>query len=109
MITNLVCSVVIALVTNTTDRFPQHLESDSPPFNPKEPYGMQSVPAVFYGHFVNDAEPDKKWVKTSIARVTTVSFNLNGEDMKAVKEEPISESEQEFVLVKHPSEWIKKP
>ncbi len=91
MITNLLASIVVTLSTNVTDRFPTHTESAP---CPEGRIGC----LVYHCQLVPDENPDHKWVKTTVSRVTTVAFDLNGQHMEAKSEELVSDVEVEYAI-----------
>lgn len=95
MITNLVASITISLVTNITERFPQHLESTP---CPDVVAGSISTCATFHGKWVDDPHPRQKWVKTTVSRVKTVSFDWLGKRREATESDTLSETEVEQSL-----------
>lgn len=88
--TNLLCSIIVALVTNVTERVPTHQEYVQPKFG--QPYTLE-----FMGYCdVPDANPDRKWTRTQITRVTTLKFNWLGKERTITEEEPVSDIEVEY-------------
>ncbi len=71
MITNLVASVVVSLVTNTTERLPMHTVPDPCPD------GLIGC-LVYHCHLEPDKDPDRKWVKTEVVRQKSISFAVDG-------------------------------
>ncbi len=91
MITNLLCTVTVCLVTNITEKFPQHMVSDPMPPGPNsETY------AVFRCHYENDANPKRKDVITEIDEVTIYSFDFSPQTIRESK--MISKSVAHFEL-----------
>lgn len=101
MLTNLIASVVITLTTNVVERFPQHQVADPTTL-------QESINLVYKCHYENDADPHKKWIRTTIKRVTTVTFDMAGKPYSASREEVVSDSEVEYSLERKEN-WIKAP
>lgn len=104
MITNIVATVTVCLVTNVSEKFPQHLE---PLFEP----GIFSLPSgfsdcVYHGHYVNDENPTEKDVVTEISSVKTIDFEFEGKPFKILTETVVSTKTQHFKLN---STWKKEP
>ena len=92
MITNLVASIVVSLVTNTSERFPTHLVSDPCP------EGREGC-LVFHGHNVPDSDPKQKWVRSTIKRVKAVEFDCAGKHFSnTIEEQIVSDTEVEFAI-----------
>ncbi len=95
--TNLIASIVVGFCTNVTERFPTHPVYEYPQhFNPN-----------LLGHYnyhgtiltVPDANPTKKWVKTTVTRETTLVWMWEDKAFTyPMKSEPVSETEVEFSL-----------
>lgn len=73
MITNLIASIIVTLVTNTTEHYPQHSVSDPAP--PGEVCDL-----VYLSHLENDANATEKIVVTEIKEVTTVHYECAGSE-----------------------------
>lgn len=80
MNTNLVVTVVVALVTNAVEIFPTRMVPDPPP---KE--GNQ-VFAVYVAHPEAIPNPKVKWINTNVFEDTTFSFEWNGQRVSSVRE-----------------------
>ena len=100
MITNLIASVVITLTTNTVERFPQHQVADPTTLE-------ESIYLVYKCHMENDPDPHQKWIRTTIKRVTTVTFDMAGKPYTASSEEVVSDTEVELVLQRK-DDWVAK-
>lgn len=72
MITNIVASIVVALVTNVSERFPQTFVAEACPSKDG------TVLDMFCGHNANVPNPKEKWILYSVAEVTTLRFDWNG-------------------------------
>ena len=92
MLTNLLATIVTCLVTNTTEKFPQHEVPD-----PSPTYGNITL-AVYRCHLENDLNPTCKTVITEVVQVTTISFDWDGVNLSTKKEKVMSHSETEYVL-----------
>lgn len=98
--TNLLASIIVTVVTNVTEEFPKHLVPDPiPSLGP----GFNSVPAVFRGHWENDANPTQKKVTTTCKEITTLQFEWNGH-REIVSERVLWESE---CVMELKSDWVK--
>ena len=91
MITNIVASVVVSLVTNTSETLPKHMVTDPPP------PGLETL-TVYRGHAVDDENPKEKWVTTKICEVTTVRFNAMGNQYEARSERVITNWTTHFLI-----------
>jgi hypothetical protein len=93
MITNLLCSIVVTLVTNTSDRFPTHLVPAPCP---------DGMLGCLVNHYRDEADlnPTTKWTRTTVKRVTTLEFQFQGKPMAATTEEVLSNVEVTYQLEK---------
>lgn len=132
MLTNLIASVVITLTTNVTERFPMHdagvtgintdvlyvqdggkiIDSITPKFLtnslPTNPPGVVGgIDCVYRPYMVPDADPHQKWVRTTVKRVTVVTFNMDGKPFTASSDEIVSDTEVEYALERKEN-WVKK-
>jgi len=83
--TNLIASIIVSLVTNVTERFPT-----LPAFqNAGDSYTLE---LPYFPH----TNPQQKWVKTTIKRVTKATFDWNGKPREVSDEEILNETEVEF-------------
>lgn len=99
MITNLLASIVVTLITNTTERVPTH-EVPGP-----RPPGYETS-AVYFCHQEPDANPDRKWIRITVKEVSTLKFEYEGKPHEAViGEKVISDNEVELSL-KVTNEWL---
>jgi hypothetical protein len=73
--TNLIASVVVSLVTNTSEVWPQKLVPMASPL-PQGPSG--AIPAVFHGRWVDDKTQGTKTIVTTAKEITTLRFDWNG-------------------------------
>lgn len=116
MITNILCSIVVSLVTNTTERVPRHQVS-----------GIQSIPAsAFYVNtgvatipctlnnqsfwnpsYEDDVDPKEKWVTTEIKKITIINNAMTSGPQFCVTNEVVF-SKYEHHLVKQ-SAWLESP
>jgi len=88
--TNITAIVTVCLVTNVTERFPQHWESMP---CPERRLGC----LVNHGQNVNDANPKEKWVTTNVVEVTTLRFDwLGNQEIKS--ERAVTNWTAHFVL-----------
>ncbi len=94
MITNLLAGIVVTLVTNTSERFPRHLVADAPPIDRDHP---EQFSLVYYGHWEMDHDPSEKWVRTTILRRTTLTFEWQGR-REVSSDEVLSDTEQHFTI-----------
>lgn len=101
MITNLAVSVVVSLVTNTTEILPQRVVPDpNPSVN-----GVSD--AVFRFHHEPVKDPKEKWVKTTIQEVTTYSFDHLGQQIRQVERRDLTNWTTYFVLAPPPPpRWL---
>ena len=74
MITNILATITVCLVTNTSDTFPQYLVADPVTMNPSGTYD-----ALFRGHFADVPNPTHKTVTVEVQEVTTLSFDWEGQ------------------------------
>ncbi len=96
--TNLLATIVVMLVTNTSERFPMHSEPTPPPS-----FGNTTLAVMTY-KMVPDINPDKKWVTTTIKEVTTATFEFNGELKSVSTEKLVSATDVEFHIERH-EDW----
>jgi len=94
MITNILCSVVVALVTNTSERVSMHQVADP------APPGEETL-AVYRCHMEPDADPQTRWERTTVSRAGTASFNYGGRPYAGVQLFSDVVSDQEVELHKH--------
>jgi hypothetical protein len=99
MITNLLCSVIVTLITNTSERFPQHQEPDPAPLGS----GVPSVTLEYRYKMVDDKNPTTKWVRTTIIERETVTVIKANDPAFVGKsflawERTVSDLEQQFYL-----------
>lgn len=90
--TNLLATILVTLVTNVTERFPQHYEPLPAPWRP----GGSAYTLESYGHYVDDPSPAKKWVRTTVKRVTKAKFEWGGKPREVSEEEVVSDVEVEM-------------
>lgn len=93
--TNLVAIVTVAIVTNVTEKFPQHLVPISEPLPSGELYG--AVHAIFRGEYRDVPNPKEKTVVTTCREVTTLRFQWHG-NREVTTERVLWESNQIFKL-----------
>lgn len=104
MITNLIASIVVTLVTNTTERFPQRFVEE-PNRVTIEFGGLRAEPAVMRGRYEDDKDAKKKWITTTVKRITTIHFEWMGKKREVSDECVISSIEVECVLSRK-EDWI---
>ena len=99
MITNLLASIVITLTTNVSERFPGHQGfGECPDHNP-------GCLAIHGNGWINDPDPKKKWVRTTVTKVKTLQFDFEGQRSVELSRETVSDSEVEFLL-KRKDDWL---
>lgn len=112
MLTNIVASIVVSLVTNVTERVPMHPDNSgqillmSPGLVMTNRTIVQDVVQDGYEgwsqtpgyRMVPDPDPKQKWVRTVIKRVTTLSFDFEGQHYSVDKEQIVSDKEVEYRL-----------
>lgn len=99
MLTNLLCSIVVTLVTNTTERLPVTYESE------RCPDGMLGC-LVDHRKPVPVPNPKEKWIVTTIKRITKITVTLEGNPEEFTKEQVVSVTEKHLVLNQ---EWRELP
>lgn len=102
MSTNLLVSVLVTLVTNSVETFPQITIQDP---SPRAPDG--SIYAVYVSHGINDPNPKEKWITTNIVELTTLRFTYLTNKYEAHSERMITNWTTHFSLA--PTQWIIKP
>lgn len=100
MITNLLASIVVTLVTNRAEAFPQHMV-------PYPPSLGQETLALFRYHMEADQNPTNKTVTTTILERKTVSFEFDGQKRELVIDKPVINWVESFKL-ETSSEWKKE-
>ena len=87
--------MIVTLVTNTTDIFPQHVEvvSDSNPAN----YVCRLI-------VVPDTNPKEKWVRTEIVETGKIWFKLHGQITEGIINQPVTNWTTHFDL--EPPKWV---
>lgn len=93
MITNLLAAITTCLVTNTTEKFPQHRVSDPVPMN-----ADGSINAIYICHWENDSNPTNKTIIIEVLEVTTLKFEWAGEVRSVKSEKVLAHEEKLFVL-----------
>lgn len=92
MLTNLVVVLTVAVTTNVTERFPQHLVADN------HLWATNTInDAVFYGHWENDPNPREKWITTNVCEVQTLAFTFAGDYREVKFERPLTNWTTHFV------------
>lgn len=72
------------------------------------PVGYGINDCVYHPNMVPDADPHRKWIRTTIKRVTTVSFDMAGKPYSTSSEEVVSDTEVEYSLERKEN-WVKAP
>ncbi len=102
MITNLVASIIIALVTNVSERVPMTADQVPCPDGVKNGY---SCAALHFGPYYAVPNPTNKWIRTIIVRRKELAFEFEGRQYTAIiAEEKLSDKEVELSLIKT-EEW----
>lgn len=85
MITNIVAAVTVALATNVTERFPQHLVSDN------HIWSSNNIgDAVFYGRWETVPNPKEKWVTTNVVEVHSLNLIWDGYKCEEFYDVPVT-------------------
>lgn len=93
MITNIIATIVVTLVTNTSERFPTHQEPDN------EAMAKQGYTLMYFSKTVPDANPTNKWVRTTVKRISTLHGVYADKKLEwPISEEPVSDTEVEYAL-----------
>lgn len=118
MITNLVASIVVSLVTNVVERVPVHDANISIVPCITTASGFVSLTNTLSGgwsqnlyspHMVPDVDPRQKWVRTTVVRITNLSFIYDGKlYSERVGEDTMSDNEVEYALERQ-EKWVVKP
>jgi hypothetical protein len=102
MITNLIATIVVTLVTNVTERFPQHLEYEPCPDN------ISGCLVLHGAHYVNDANPSKKWVRTTVTRRKVAQIQFEERLVEPVLSDGVvSDTEVEYAIQRTET-WLPK-
>jgi hypothetical protein len=103
MITNLLASIVVSLVTNTTETFPKHMVPVPPPAG-------QEMYLVYRAREEIDENPKEKWVTTNILEVTVIRFNALGKQYEAKSERAITNwTTHLLIAAPEPAKWTNDP
>ena len=93
MMTNILAAITVCLVTNITEKFPQHRVVDPSPIGPNG-----ECLTVYLCHWENDKDPKEKIVVTEIKEVTALEFDWAGEQRKITSEVVMSSDSKVFIL-----------
>jgi hypothetical protein len=104
MLTNLVATIIVSLVTNTTETLPQEIVPAPPP------EGANPFNAVFYSKLQPVKDPKEKWVTTTIERVTKFQWQHDGREWESIGSTMLTNWTVHLLLTPPgPPNWIVDP